>query len=64
MTLKIFIRCILKKYDEEGGGGVTDFWSLWLLKRALEIQITDPMSPLWSIYNQPFYKKKLYATGV
>ena len=47
-----------------GGGGVAVLWSLWLLKRTLELLITTPMSPLQSIYYNIFYKNVICHQGI
>ena len=40
--------------------GVVALWSFLILKRALELLITNPMSPLQCLYDHPFYRT-LYA---
>ena len=32
----------------------------WLLKRELELSTSNQMSPLWSLYEHPFYKNHIY----
>ena len=48
-------------YVEERG--VVALRSLWLLKRALELLIKNPVSPFRCLYVHAFYKKILYAPG-
>ena len=46
-----------------GGGGFT-FRSLWNSKRALKLLINYPMSPLWSLDDDPFYINLKCTKGI
>ena len=58
--LKIYIACISGKYV---GGGVDTLQSLWILKRALELMITNLMSPFQNLYDCPFYRYFICPKG-
>ena len=54
------IRCILEQYDVciwERGGGIAVLQSLWILKRALELNITNEPPPnfIWPRFLQKAY---------
>ena len=60
--LKTSIRWISGKYGE--WRGVSTLRSLWILKEAVEPLVSNPKSPLWSLYSHAFYVNLTCPQGI
>ena len=49
---------------ERGGGSYPPSRSLWTLKKALKLLITNPTSPLRNLYDHPFYIYLIFPQGI
>ena len=44
--------------------GSSTLWWLWLLKKTIELLITNPASPFWSSYDHSFYIHSICPQGI
>ena len=54
----------LGEIGHEGVRGLVTVSLLWLLKRALELLIRNPICLLRSLYDHPFYKMRICPDGI